>query len=246
MFASGGLVGCLIFSFGCASVQFEAQNDDRPSISVGPWLQQTITVDETNGVVTTNSECQGFSSSVVDIDATWKTVRAFTIVAAVVGGIVTCDLWLVHWAGIIPMSHWKGVALLASLGLPLLQGWTFLIFRSNACQSSSFLSSNTTTAYPDDCVWDVGSTANVVGMVLWVLTGGVMMVLGPPRLPEHETARQAMEQAQRQEEEDGQTVGSEPPPEALDAEQENNNNNHHHPVLTTEHETEKRDSIPPL
>mmetsp|Transcript_10247 Transcript_10247/g.28239 ORF Transcript_10247/g.28239 Transcript_10247/m.28239 type:complete len:245 (-) Transcript_10247:304-1038(-) len=217
VFASGAFVGSMYYSYYCESIRFEPnENNDLPSISLGPWRQASVDVE--NGMATASDSCMRFEFSDDAIDATWTTARAFSLITAIIGAYLAFDLWMIHCAGIISDFRWKLVAFLASICLTISQGLTFLLFHSNACDSDVVLqilktegleTSNIRSLYQSECSWDNGSTANVIGIVLWFCTGMVMLIIGPPRLPEHEPTRRAMEQAAADRGEN-ETVASDP------------------------------------
>lgn len=68
--------------------------------------------------------------------------------------------------------------------LPLFQGLTFLIYNSSFCTDNPILALyGVSDDYSSECQWNQGSTANVVSVVLWFLTGVAMMVVGCPQRP---------------------------------------------------------------
>mmetsp|Transcript_14060 Transcript_14060/g.18336 ORF Transcript_14060/g.18336 Transcript_14060/m.18336 type:complete len:285 (-) Transcript_14060:196-1050(-) len=193
MLASGAFISSMLFSFWCESIKFEPveRNSTLAVLDVlhfGPWyqLETYVDYDEVGDYtrVMTIKECVDWKFD-PEIDSKWKAVRAFTVMTAIIGGFATLALWFIPCVrGRINDSLWKGTSLLFCVVLTLFQGLTFLIFRSNACDTNSMLQGVKAVAgtflYEDECQWDSGSSANVVSTVMWFCAGLVMIITGPP------------------------------------------------------------------
>ena len=146
------------------------------------------------------------------IDSKWKTVKAFTIISAILGGFLTIPLWFTPClAGRISENTWRAVAIAFTVVLTLFQGLTFLIFKSNACNSNAAVNniheSLNLLFYEEECDWDSGSTANVIAVICWFLTGIFMLFTGPPQSPERAPPQTQTVTYQQEINEDGtQTV----------------------------------------
>ena len=201
---------------------------------------------EEQDIFSNTLSCTAYGSD-VNMDAAWKTARAFALIAPIVGGILTLGLIMSPCCIFFTRSTWNKVALMFLLVVPAFQSLTLLILASNACQdnpvienrlnqwlqalgldssSSSSASSSSATAatatgsditnstadasggdnstsfvdditstttdaeaalmgiYSDTCEWDWGTYANLASMILFFLTGVVMLLMGPPTRPD--------------------------------------------------------------
>mmetsp|Transcript_14023 Transcript_14023/g.38757 ORF Transcript_14023/g.38757 Transcript_14023/m.38757 type:complete len:295 (-) Transcript_14023:1990-2874(-) len=206
LLSTGAFCCSMVASFWCETIQFEPnsnlQDEGFPDIQLdslhfGPWYQLEVRVENIdiggNTKVTTIQDCVDWETD-PDPDSTWKTVRAFTIIVAILGGFATVALWFVPCVrGRITAALWQAVAgCLYVVTLTLFQGLTFLIFRSNVCEDNSVaqalnkllqLRADTDEDfYEDECSWDEGSSANVAAIVAWFFAGISMLLFnGPPQ-----------------------------------------------------------------
>jgi hypothetical protein len=198
-----------VSSFWCESIKFTAleRSEDLPDVRAGIWYRQDTEVQEIAGKYFVRDVCVDYPSG-TDLDSEWKTVRAFTIITPVIGGLLTVVLWITPCLYFLDDTTWRSVALLFIVVITLFQGLTFLLFQSIACTDSPILVYLGATAlYDNECEWDSGSTANVVSTVLWFCTGLVMLALGAPKRPERPPAEtQTVTYQQTQNPEGGTTV----------------------------------------
>jgi len=172
------------------------QDFTAPDVALGPWFRkdtQIVTVSNSDG------ETRIFASDVcaplpdgVDMDGKWQAVRALSIVVLVVGGLATLALVLSLCLDVLSAKGWKYLAVLFVLVLTTLQALTFLLFDSNACTTNPLADDLPTdvtdavwtvilaTIYKPECEWSHGSTANVISVVCWFLTGISMLAVGSP------------------------------------------------------------------
>mmetsp|Transcript_890 Transcript_890/g.1657 ORF Transcript_890/g.1657 Transcript_890/m.1657 type:complete len:270 (+) Transcript_890:52-861(+) len=207
LLSTGAFCCSMVASFWCETIQFEPnsnlQDEGFPDIQLdslhfGPWYQLEVRVENIdiggNTKVTTIQDCVDWETD-PDPDSTWKTVRAFTIIVAILGGFATVALWFVPCVrGRITAALWQAVAgCLYVVTLTLFQGLTFLLFRSDACDANAVTRNLerehgsdewAPRLYEEECSWDTGSSANVISVVLWFATGVAMFVTGPPAAPE--------------------------------------------------------------
>lgn len=197
LLVSGAFIGSMVFSFWCESIRFPVKDladtnaflTDIDDLLLGPWYQLDIVVDQVdvggNTRIVTRKECVKYELD-PDIDSKWKTVRAFTIIAALIGGFSAVAMWFVPClSGRIPKAIWFFMICVFTAVLPLFQGLTFLLFPSNACDKNSFTNGWAgVDFYEDECEWAGGSTANVIAVGLYFVAGLVMLVTGPPRAPD--------------------------------------------------------------
>jgi hypothetical protein len=186
-------------SFWCQSIKLVPLRDDSGDsvlepVQFGMWYRQEVQLNEVNGKFFVREVCVEYISK-SDIDAPWKTARAFSILVLISGGLVTCFLWIAPCLFYPSHAQWNLQALVL-LFCTFGQGLTFLVLNSNVCSDSSIalagLPSASQLLYEDECTWDAGSTANVVGTVFWFVTVLVMKLVlkGPPSLPEQPTTKE--------------------------------------------------------
>lgn len=205
--ASFAFMTSFLASFWCESIKFTAleSSADLPDILGGVWYRQDTTFEEVNGRIFVRDVCVDYPNG-TEVDSKWKTVRAFSIITPVLGGLLTVALWLAPCLYFATDSSWKAMALNFIVVLTLFQGLTFLLFKSSACTQQQIVDV-TSTLYDDECQWESGSTANVVSTVLWFLTGLVMLKLGAPERPPPEPAEtQTVTYQQTQNPDGGTTV----------------------------------------
>jgi hypothetical protein len=207
--ASFAIMTSFLFSFWCESIKFAAleSSEDLPDIQAGVWYVRDTERQEIAGKYVVREVCVDYPSG-TDLDSEWRTVRAFSIITGVIGGILAFVLWISPCLYFLDDSRWRSVALLLIVVMTLFQGLTFLLFRSVACTDSPILDALGATAlYDDECEWDSGSTANVFSTVLWFCTGIAMLALGAPQRPERPpTETQTVTYQQTENPEGGTTV----------------------------------------
>jgi len=197
IFATLAFMTAFLFSFWCESIKFtlnETAQVDAPSLHFGPWYQRQQAVEE-EGVggesrFFIRNKCVAYPGS-VSVDSSWKTTRAFSIMAPIIGGLGAFVLWLAPCLYFLNESSWRSLAIIFIVVVTLFQGLTFLFLKSNACKDNlivaQFENLGDGSLYPDECEWDEGSTTNVISVVLFFLTGVTMLILGvpvrPPRPP---------------------------------------------------------------
>lgn len=204
-----------ISSFWCESVSFKLADNTTyapnqisfipEEVKVGPWSQmetEVATYNAGNGqvIVQVRNVCRDFADG-TDIDAKWKTVRAFSIITLVVGGLLAVLLLFTNCSYYLSEKSWNIVMIHFLVVLPLYQGLTFLLLNSNACSvnplfgeppptsvSADVWNNFLSTVYEEDCSWSSGMTCNVIATVLWFLTGVAMKISGVPTAPPREPA----------------------------------------------------------
>jgi len=227
-FSICAIIAACIFSFWCRSFQISSNSValdtvvpgpefsiDLRHLHFGPWYQlqreiRDIEFESGQGfTVYTSDSCVdwGFDP---EIDTKWKAARAFTILTVVVGTLLTT---IVAMADCFRPEHiaplWKPISMCFLIVLPLFQGLTFLIFRSDACEDnvvangiSNFLQNRTNTTepfYEDECEWDEGSSANVASIIGWFLAGISMYAFNPAPVAEDNEPRSSKKEEQEEE-----------------------------------------------
>lgn len=144
---------------------------------MGPWYTAATVDVQVGQYIVPQQTCGAFPQG-IEADSKLKTVRAFTIITPIIGGLLTFSLWLAPCLYLYSASSWKCTALTFMVLLTTFQGLTFLIFQSSLC-TGSYLSVSL-----GECQWDQGSTANVLSVIFWFLTGLAMLAVGVPERPE--------------------------------------------------------------
>jgi hypothetical protein len=172
-----------LFSFWCESIKFTSVNPtpDVPDILGGVWYRQDTVYEEVNGRIFIRDVCVDYPSG-TEIDSKWKTVRAFSIIAPVLGGLLTVILILAPCLYFLDEMTWRSIAIQFIVVITIFQGLTFLIFQSSACTEQQIV--QVSGLYNEECEWEAGSTTNVFSIALWFLTGLVMLKIGAPKRPE--------------------------------------------------------------
>lgn len=207
-------------SFWCQTIQFPptsnaAASEEAESLQFGPWYQSAVEIQSTDvggtPYIFVRDVCVAFPSGTY-IDPKLKTVRAFSIIVVVLGGLATFGLWLAPFCpGRHTSSSWKSLAMFYSVILTLFQGLTFLLFSSSFCTNNSIVAalSGSEEYYGTDpkCQWDQGTTCNVVSTVLWFVTGLLMCTIVPaPERPPPEPVQTQTVTYQRTTNPDGTTT----------------------------------------
>jgi hypothetical protein len=186
----------LIYSFWCESFELSPVVAAGDSLKFGPWYQRDTDLVEVGiggGDELYYKEVTTCVTMDIDVDSHWKTVRAFTVLAPLWGGLLTAVLWFAPCLYFLSPGQWYAVALQFSVVITLFQGLTFLLFRSDLCDDVSLLNNYNAAAYKPGCQWDQGSTANVFSIVLWFMAGVVMVAVGVPvRAPREPPQTQAV------------------------------------------------------
>jgi hypothetical protein len=187
----------MVSGFWCESVVFEsAVSSEYADYSFGPWTERQTELVQVN----TGGEPSFFIRNTcvnndLEADSKLKTVRAFTVIVAIIGGLLNIWILLNNCLYFIKPSKWNffiGIYLI----LTLFQGLTFLLLESDVCSSNPLLNmdpSNTSVAdwqsfidtiYPESCQWAGGMTCNVIATVFWFVTAIAMVLMrGPPQPP---------------------------------------------------------------
>jgi hypothetical protein len=205
--ASFAFMTSFIGNFWCESILFEpdtsavSTNDNMTTTTVmnetlyfGPWYRRETVLQRIPGSggrerYQVKQVCTAYSGD-VNIDAKWKTVRAFSIMAPLLGGLLTIVLYVSPCFMRLNEAMWKSIAHLFMIVITLFQGLTFLWLREgSACDPntplygsrSGALDLALSTFYPNECKWGPASTANVFSTSLWFLMGIAMYVIGVPK-----------------------------------------------------------------
>ena len=84
-------------NFWCQTISFSPieANTGLPDLHFGPWYVSKTQVDEFNGNLFVRQVCVGYPDG-SEIDSKWKTVRAFSVMAPLLGGFLSVALILLR------------------------------------------------------------------------------------------------------------------------------------------------------
>lgn len=168
-FASLALGFSLLANTYCETIAFPPDSTNinglAPTLKFSVWYQQQ------------NNQCVDYPNS-VDIDAKWKTARAFSIIAPVIGGFLAFFAWLAPCMNFGEAS-WKKAGLVFIL-VTLFQGFTLFLLSSNACINNPLVP---TYGYQDTCELEWGTKLNITSVVFWFIAGVVMKQMPAPTQP---------------------------------------------------------------
>jgi hypothetical protein len=188
------VVASLAFGFSllgntwCESIAFNSPSDQLPNLNYGIWYQQKTVVEELSGnrIVVVN-KCVDYPGS-IDVDAKWKTARAFSIIAPVIGGFITFFMWFAPCMNFGEALWKQGGCWL--IFVAMCQGFTLFFLGSNACVDNPLVLS-LGVFYDDTCVMDWGAKLSITSVVFWFVAGAAMMFVipapTPPERPPPET-----------------------------------------------------------
>ena len=166
-----------MFTFYCASVKIDSGSQQLPNIEFGLFTAKKYFV-VNNNTFRVRDGCSAFHADRL-FDSQWKAARAFGCITVLLGGFAVLTSIFGPMCRGLSESSWKILAGLYIVVLPFFQGLTFLMFRSKICSGEARFFNFMNDGY-GNCQWNSGSTANVFGIFLWFLAGGVMLVLGAP------------------------------------------------------------------
>ena len=168
-----------IANFWCYSVQLRpAALDSVATLRFGLFSQSqlsSVEVSISDAEITTEQKCTAYSDS-ADFDGFWKAARAFAIIGFIIGAAITFALWLVPC---FPQRYndsvWKCLTAIFLLLVPVCQGLTFLMMKSDMCQEYP-----RTWLYGEHCQLGAGGFINIASIITWFLAGIIMAVFGSP------------------------------------------------------------------
>ena len=173
--------GCsALFTFYCESVQVESTTDaSRPTVEFSLFMTKQYYVQEfPENNYRTKTGCFYFEDD-ISFDSKFKTARAFGCLTLLIGGFAIIVSIFGPICYRLSDSAWKALAGLYMVILPLFQGLTFLMLKSELCSGDALMFDFMEGDY-GSCQWNSGSTANVFGISLWFLAGTAMLFVGAP------------------------------------------------------------------
>ncbi len=179
IFAVAACTCSALFTFFCESVQVESTDASLPTVEFGLYTTKRYYIQEfPDNDYKVKTGCFYFDEE-YPFDSEWKTARAFGVMTITLGGLAIIVSIFGPCCFPISDSMWKAMAGLYMVILPLFQGLTFLMLRSELCSENSQIFDFMEVAY-GGCQWNGGSTANVCGIILWFLAGAAMLFAGAP------------------------------------------------------------------
>ncbi len=179
IFAVAACTCSALFTFFCESVQVESTDASLPTVEFGLYTTKRYYIQEfPDNNYKVKAGCFYFDED-YPFDSKWKTARAFGVLTVVLGGLAIIASIFGPFCYPISESMWKAMAGLYMVILPLFQGLTFLMLRSELCSENSQIFDFMEGDY-GGCQWNGGSTANVCGVILWFLAGAAMLFAGAP------------------------------------------------------------------
>lgn len=179
-----GMLGCVW----CKFLKFQQidNTDAGTELHFGIWYYQWWEPYENiNNDTVILEKCNNYPSE-MDIDSKWKSARAFSTMALIIGGCVT------FWVFFIPCGlsskHIKATGVLLMLCC-LFQGLALLLLNSNACKNNALVAELETqllkspdegNVYKDECTLSKGANCTIAATVFWFLAAVVMCRINPP------------------------------------------------------------------
>uniref|UniRef100_A0A7S4ILA9 Uncharacterized protein n=1 Tax=Odontella aurita TaxID=265563 RepID=A0A7S4ILA9_9STRA len=176
----GNLV-CQFVSFGLTLERSGRTSD----IFFGIWYYKGLANVTTGNYVETIEVCKMYPSS-TSFDSKWKSAKAFSIIAPVIGGVFWC--WIC-FALCFEMSNslWRKIGALFVLNT-VFQGLTLLYLTSEGCLNNEF-TGYIEELYPnitadDSCSMAWGAKTAIAATCCWFVAGVSMFVIDAPTRPE--------------------------------------------------------------
>ncbi|KAL9188860.1 hypothetical protein ACHAXT_011350 [Thalassiosira profunda] len=158
----------------CDFVKFTDTSDvfaDPPSLQFGMWRWQSYTVATNFDGTFIFESCVGYPEY-QDVDATWKTAQAFSIMTFIMGFIVlifSCVFACTIDAEAENVSKQMWVPVLY-LVTGLFQGLSLLLLSSNACNDNLVVKradAESLATFPDTCSLNTGANLIISATVFW-------------------------------------------------------------------------------
>jgi hypothetical protein len=173
-----GLVASLAFIlalFGGCYCQFlsfpsNVGGEDGITLNFGIWYYQgwEVTESVTQGTILL-STCNQYPEGTI-FDSRWKSAKAFSTMALVMGGVMT--FWALL-AGFLPSSkNMFRIGGSVYMVCCLFTGLSLLLLDSNACNDNTYIAemnvnSSAVVSFPDTCTMGPGAKCTIAATVLW-------------------------------------------------------------------------------
>ncbi|EED90614.1 predicted protein [Thalassiosira pseudonana CCMP1335] len=156
-----------------------------PTVHPNPSLSTLASVVDSaiQGIVILET-CHQYDDG-VDIDSNWKSARAFSTMALIIGGLIT------FWALLSTCLFYNKQMYRSGGGLFILcclfQGLTLLFLDSNACNNNIYIEKvkqlmpAVNLQFEDTCSMGSGAKCAIAATVMWFVTGMVSLKVNPPQ-----------------------------------------------------------------
>jgi hypothetical protein len=114
-------------------------------------------------------------------DGKWRTTQAFAIIILIVGTITTIFAWFSPCI-YASTSRWKTIASIFFL-CSVFQGFTLFLLSSAACYDNDVINA-LQPYYSTTCEWTWGARTNIASVILWIVSGFLMLFVIPPPIRE--------------------------------------------------------------
>mmetsp|Transcript_59513 Transcript_59513/g.66617 ORF Transcript_59513/g.66617 Transcript_59513/m.66617 type:complete len:260 (+) Transcript_59513:220-999(+) len=186
----------------CETVKFsQVQGNNDLVLYAGPWSYRTTESYEWQDSMFAYQSCRNYDNLKNNlgfdytVDATTKTVWAFSIITPLFGSLLVFGVCLGSCFGSPTLrKKWKCMGAMFVL-VSIFQGMTLLIESSSICYNNPavhYLEMNNpelAATLPEKCEWAIGFKVNIAAVVLWILAG-VCALSFPPQLVIHEHTHQ--------------------------------------------------------
>mmetsp|Transcript_24847 Transcript_24847/g.42571 ORF Transcript_24847/g.42571 Transcript_24847/m.42571 type:complete len:262 (-) Transcript_24847:341-1126(-) len=176
----------------CKFLTFEAtegnSDNDTPALYFGIWYYQFWTVQQNNiqGTVILET-CENYPDGMMYMDAKWKSARAFSALALIIGGVVT--FWTILAWCLYPSKRTLQMGGILYMLVCLFQGLTLLFLDSNACHNNTLMKNiqendnednGANVTYSSSCSMAAGARCAIAATVFWFLAAVAALKVDPP------------------------------------------------------------------
>jgi hypothetical protein len=191
IFATVAIIFGTAANFVCETVKFvQEQGNADATFFASPWNFRTEGAIQVNDQIWVYNTCQYYSSLADDtgfdftVDAKTKTVRAFSIMTPIIGGL----LLLMACLGpcrTVPPSQWKCLGYMFIM-LSVFQGLTLMVQSSSICNNNPVMqyfdvvANNLADTFPDTCEMATGYALNITAVICWFLAGVLAITCPSP------------------------------------------------------------------
>jgi hypothetical protein len=195
------------------------EEEEPVTLQFGIWYYQSwVLVDSDEGPVAYQT-CYKYPDATV-FDAKWKSAKAFSTMAMIIGAIVGC---LTLCAGCLyPTRKMYFAASMAYMICCLFTGLTLLMLDSNACNNNELvnqLAESEDITFQDSCSAGIGAKCILSSTVMWFAAAIGMLVAKPPQRSRVNTDTDEGRQHDKtyeQMEREGESIQAEPTPAPVD------------------------------
>lgn len=165
----------------CKFLSFASSGGTPITLYFGIWYYQGWSVVDNNVQGTVILEtCNNYPDG-TSIDSKWKSARAFSMMALIIGGVVT--FWALLAGCLYPSrGHYRTGGILYMLCC-LFMGLSLLLLDSNACHNNPFLADlqAESITFPSSCAMAAGAKCAIAATVMWFVAGVAALKAEPPQ-----------------------------------------------------------------